>query len=178
MSKGFQIRKNRKLFLLAFSLLFCVQTVRAQEGTATLKGTVLDPNGAIVPAATVSVANQETGINRRTATTNESGDYVFPSLTPGLYRVTVEAANFKTSVKENVRLNVGETQEFNFTECINAGFAFEVFNLANRANYDETLISGRRVAKHLFDTLSCQASTHFAARFPCCILISMPVNSI
>lgn len=87
----------------------------AQEGTATLRGTVLDPNGAVVPAASVSIANQETGTNRRTATTGESGDYVFTSLIPGLYRITVEAANFKKSVKENVRLNVGETQEFNFT---------------------------------------------------------------
>ncbi len=92
-----------------------ITSVVAQEGTATLRGTIADPSGAVVPAATVSIANQETGINRRTTTTNESGDYVFASLTPGLYRITVEGANFKTSVKENVRLNVGETQEFNFT---------------------------------------------------------------
>lgn len=73
-----------------------------------------------MPAATVSIANEETGINRRTATTNESGDYVFASLTPGLYRVTVEVANFKKSVKENIRLNVGETQEFNFSMEVGA----------------------------------------------------------
>ena len=101
-----------------FSLLFlfiCAVGVNAQDGTSTLRGTVVDPSGAVVPAATVSIANQETGINRRTVTTNESGDYVFTSLTPGLYRVTVEGANFKTSVKENIRLNVGESQEFNFS---------------------------------------------------------------
>ena len=34
--------------------------------------------------------------------------------------------------------------KFNFTERINAGFTFEVFNLANRANYDETTVSGDR----------------------------------
>ncbi len=104
-----------KLFLLVLLIVSGVLSVTAQDGTATLQGTIIDPNGAVVPAATVSIANQETGINRRTATTNESGDYVFASLTPGLYRVTVEAANFKKSVKENVRLNVGETQEFNFS---------------------------------------------------------------
>ena len=87
----------------------------AQEGTSAMRGTITDPNGAVVPNATVSLANQETGIDRRTATTNESGDYVFTSLTPGLYRVTVERAGFKKAVKENVRLNVGETQEFNLT---------------------------------------------------------------
>lgn len=115
MCQRFQIFKFFNFSLFVFSLLSCAAIVSGQEGTATLRGTVLDPNGAVVPAASVSVANQETGINRRTVTTSESGDYVFASLTPGLYRVTVEAANFKTSVKENVRLNVGETQEFNFT---------------------------------------------------------------
>jgi hypothetical protein len=104
----------KRLSLVALALILCVVAVIAQEGTASLRGTVTDPNGAVVPNATVSLANQETGIDRRTVTTNESGDYVFTSLTPGIYRVTVEGTGFKRSVKENVRLNVGETQEFNF----------------------------------------------------------------
>lgn len=94
--------------------------VLAQEGSATLRGVIADPNGSVVPAATISIANQETGINRRSVTASESGDYVFTSLTPGLYRITVEAAGYKKSVKENVRLNVGETQEFNFSMEIGA----------------------------------------------------------
>jgi outer membrane receptor protein involved in Fe transport len=104
------------LTVFIFILLFAFGTtiIVAQEGTASLRGTVTDPNGAVVPNATVSVANQETGINRRTTTTNDSGNYVFTSLTPGLYRVSVEGTGFKKSVKEDIRLNVGETQEFNF----------------------------------------------------------------
>ena len=76
---------------------------------------VTDPAGAAVPNAQVSIANQETGLNRRTTTTTESGDYVFTALTPGLYRVTVEATGFKTTVKESIKLDVGETQEFRVT---------------------------------------------------------------
>ncbi len=104
-----------KVFLLSMLVAAGITSVTAQEGTATLRGTIADPSGAVVPAATVSIVNQETGLNRRSATTTESGDYVFTSLTPGLYRITVEAANFKKSVKESVRLAVGETQEFNFS---------------------------------------------------------------
>lgn len=111
----------------------------AQEGTAALRGTILDANGAVVPAANVSIANQETGINRRTVTTNESGDYVFASLTPGLYRVTVEATNFKTAVKENVRLNVGETQEFNFS--MEVGGSQETVTVTNEEPLVETSTS-------------------------------------
>jgi outer membrane receptor protein involved in Fe transport len=110
-----KVSGGKNLFVTVMFIAAAFVSTFAQEGTASLRGTVLDANGAVVPAATVSITNQETGINRRTVATNESGDYVFTSLTPGLYRVTVEATNFKTAVKENVRLNVGETQEFNFT---------------------------------------------------------------
>lgn len=104
-----------QVFFAFIVIVFGNAVIVAQEGTSTLRGTVTDPNGAVVPNATVSLANQETGINRRTTTTNSSGDYVFTSLTPGLYRVTVEGTGFKKAIKENVRLNVGESQEFNFS---------------------------------------------------------------
>lgn len=110
----------RKFFLLVILVVASIIQVIAQEGSATLRGEVLDPSGAVVPGATVSIANQETGLNRRSTTTSESGDYVFASLTPGLYTVTVEATNFKKSVKENIRLNVGETQEFKFSMEVGA----------------------------------------------------------
>ena len=104
-----------KIFLSVMFVASSITQVTAQDGSAILRGEVLDPSGAVVPGATVSIANQETGLNRRSVTTSESGDYVFASLTPGLYRITVEASGFKKSVKEDVRLNVGETQEFKFS---------------------------------------------------------------
>src|SRR5918997_3920023 len=104
--------KTLGLTAVTFLLLALAPAASAQEGTATLRGTVLDANGAAVPGAQVSVVNQETGLNRRNATTGEDGEYVFTSLTPGLYRIMVEAAGFKRSLKEDVRLNVGEEQEF------------------------------------------------------------------
>jgi hypothetical protein len=104
--------KSVVLMAITFVLLAFAPAVFAQEGTAALRGIVLDPNGAAVPGAQVSIANQETGLNRRTSTTGDDGDYIFTSLTPGLYRVTVEAANFKRVVKEGVKLDVGEEHEF------------------------------------------------------------------
>ena len=123
-----------KLFSSVLLIAICCFSALAQDGTATLRGTVTDPNGSVVPAAIVSVANEQTGTNRRTGTTNESGDYVFASLTPGSYRVTVEAANFKKSVKENIRLNVGETQEFDFT--LEVGASQEIVTVTS----DEPLV--------------------------------------
>src|SRR5215510_3701418 len=77
----------------------------AQEGTSTLRGVVVDQSGSVIPGATVSVANQATGLNRRSVPTSSSGDYVFTSLTPGAYRITVEAQGFKKAMQENVQLS-------------------------------------------------------------------------
>lgn len=85
------------------ALLFAVSigTTNAQEYRGTITGTVNDPNGAVVPAATVTVQNIETNVSA-TVTANEEGAFSFPLLLPGMYKLTAGAANFKTSVRENI----------------------------------------------------------------------------
>ncbi|MET0753742.1 MAG: carboxypeptidase-like regulatory domain-containing protein, partial [Pyrinomonadaceae bacterium] len=82
-------------------------TIFGQEFRGTIAGTVSDPNAAIVPGATVTVTNIETNI-AATTTTNEEGAYTFPLLLPGKYKVSATAANFKTTVQENILLNVDD----------------------------------------------------------------------
>ncbi len=131
--------------LTAFVVLGAAALLFGQEGTATLRGRVLDPNGAVLPSVTVSIANQQTGLNRRTASTDESGNYVFASLTPGLYRISVEATGFKKSIKDNVKLDVGEAQEFDFT--LEVGGSQEIVNVTA----DEPLVdsSSSKISGHI-----------------------------
>jgi hypothetical protein len=68
-----------KFFLFVMFVVASITPTLAQEGSATLRGEVLDPSGAVVPGATVAIVNQETGLNRRSVITSESGDYVFAS---------------------------------------------------------------------------------------------------
>ncbi|HXS98091.1 MAG TPA: carboxypeptidase regulatory-like domain-containing protein [Candidatus Limnocylindrales bacterium] len=74
--------------------------------TALLNGTVTDPSGAAVPGASISVSNTENGQLVQT-NTNEKGDYSFPSMPAGNYRVTVTKEGFKAGVKENVNMQAG-----------------------------------------------------------------------
>jgi uncharacterized protein YfaS (alpha-2-macroglobulin family) len=60
-------------------------------GTATLVGTVSDNTGAIVPGATVNLVNVETQFVYNGQTTSE-GSYYVPNLSPGTYRLTIEAS--------------------------------------------------------------------------------------
>ena len=128
-----------KFFFMAGLMISAIVSVNAQEGTSTLRGTVTDPTGAVVPSATVTVANEETGLNRRMTTTGDSGNYVFTSLRPGLYRIAVEAGGFKKSEKQGIRLNVGEIQDFNVS--LEVGGASETVIITADAPLVETTSS-------------------------------------
>jgi hypothetical protein len=86
----------------------------AQRTTGTLRGQVLDPQGAVVPKAKVTVTNQGTGV-ATTVQTTSAGTYNLPALIPGRYSVNVEAAGFKTYVRREVTVladqdNVADAQ--------------------------------------------------------------------
>jgi hypothetical protein len=80
----------------------------AQYTTASLSGTVVDPSGAAVPAATVTVQNTGTGFTRTTKSGN-SGDYLFPVLPVGEYTLTVVKPGFQTYAQKGIVLTVNRS---------------------------------------------------------------------
>jgi len=80
--------------LLASSLALFAGFVCAQTGVGQIQGTVTDASGAVVPNATVVLENIRTDTRLQT-TSSEVGFYVFPSLTPGDYRVTITIAGMQ-----------------------------------------------------------------------------------
>lgn len=105
-------RKPCSIYPLALLLasLLCASWVagRAQAVSATLLGTVSDKSGATIPNAKVRALELATGITRQ-ITTNESGNYTFPNLTPGAYSVTAEASGFKKETRSSVDVIVNTT---------------------------------------------------------------------
>ncbi|MCA1622667.1 MAG: carboxypeptidase-like regulatory domain-containing protein [Acidobacteria bacterium] len=113
--KAFSLRVSavvEKIFMLATILFFSTSAAfaQAQASTADLRGLVTDPNGAIVPGATVTARSAGTGITR-SVTTNDEGTYQIFALPPGEYEVSAEAATFKRTVISPVRLTVGQSAE-------------------------------------------------------------------
>ena len=90
------------LTMLAASL---ASLCNAQSATATIVGTVVDPQGAVLQGATVVARKVDTGIERTTKTTSD-GLYRFDSLPPGVYDIRVEAQGFGKSDVKAVRLQV------------------------------------------------------------------------
>ena len=85
------------VFVLGAYLLFAALPASAQVSatTGSINGKVTDESGAVLPGVTVTVASPSMqGI--RTAVTDDSGDYRFPAVPPGDYRITYELVGFGT----------------------------------------------------------------------------------
>src|SRR5215831_774760 len=79
------------LGLLIYVLMFSIR-VSAQETTGGVQGTVKDPQGAVIPGATVEVTSPAL-IGKKTATTDSGGFYHFEQLPPGVYSITVNGTD-------------------------------------------------------------------------------------
>jgi len=88
-------------------LVFAGVIVRAQEFRGSISGKITESSGAAVPNATVIVTSASTNASV-TSTTNEAGDFTVLYLTPGSYRVTVEAKGFKKSKRDDIEVRVGD----------------------------------------------------------------------
>jgi len=97
-----------RMCLLLMLSLFLLSTVAYGQETASIVGTVIDPTGATVPNAKVTITNVETAI-ARTIMTNAAGSYVAGQLGIGHYNVSVEMAGFKTYRQNGITLNVNDT---------------------------------------------------------------------
>jgi len=89
-------------------------TASGQQFTGTLQGTVRDSSGAVVPGVEIAVTNQSTNVTIN-MTTGANGNYIAPQLPPSVYSVTVKKSGFKTSILANIKLDVQQIREVDFT---------------------------------------------------------------
>src|SRR5579862_4654600 len=101
------------ILVLAFPLLFAL-SVSAQGTDAVVSGDVLDASSAIVPGATITALNLNTGVNT-VVTSNTSGVYLFAALPAGDYRFTVEKEGFKRLDVNQTTLRIGDHLQQNLT---------------------------------------------------------------
>ncbi len=95
-----------RLCLISLVVLLFALTSVAQIQNGQFAGVVTDPSGAAVPNAKVTVTNQGTGLAVN-ATTSATGAYTISELPPGSYKISIEAAGFKTFSDVGVTLNAG-----------------------------------------------------------------------
>jgi hypothetical protein len=122
------------LRVLCISLLFTLP-VFAQFDTATVLGTLRDQSGAALPSATVKLKNNETGITVTTQS-DSNGDYQFPNVKIGSYRVSAEVQGFSTAVADNIIVTVNARQRVDLT--LQPGQLTETVTITDAAQLLET----------------------------------------
>ena len=103
-----------RMLLLAFVVFVCWGDFATAQVTASISGTAVDPSGAALPGATVTVKNIETGLLRRTVT-NQRGRYIVAALPVGGYEITVEKRGFKSEIRTGISLVVAQQATVNFS---------------------------------------------------------------
>lgn len=92
------------------ALLVACNLPAQQDPRGGITGQVVDETGALIPNVKLRATNNETGVSA-SATSNQSGGYRIPYLLPGTYRLTAEITGFKTFVRDNLEVRVGEFVE-------------------------------------------------------------------
>src|SRR5687767_5271798 len=105
------LRKSVPMLLL-LALLLAISGFA--QTSASLNGTVHDPNGGAVAGAKITLKATGAATHLDT-TTNSEGFYTFPIIQPGTYTVTIEAGGFKKSVKSGIVVNASDRQSTGVT---------------------------------------------------------------
>jgi Carboxypeptidase regulatory-like domain len=126
--------------LLAFVCTLALAGSAAAQGTTSrVLGVVTDQSGAVVPGATVTLANRDTGVSFNTVTTGV-GTYTFEAIQVGTYSLTVELQGFKKFISTGNRVNISEPTTINAK--LEAGGVSELVEVIASAPVVQTSTSG------------------------------------
>jgi len=97
------------LFLSAIcAFILSAGPASAQDASGSISGMVTDPSNALVAGATVTITNVDRGSVARVLNTSTQGAYAAPSLPPGQYSITVQAAGFRKTTVDKLVLHINE----------------------------------------------------------------------
>src|SRR5256884_8933974 len=112
---NYEFGKLRSMFavLAVLALVLCSAfSARAQVTTAAVRGTVTDEQGAAIAGAEVTITNVDTSFNR-TALTSSDGEYNFPDLPLGHYKIHATHSGFKSSEQTGITLHANDSLVIN-----------------------------------------------------------------
>src|SRR5215203_7034724 len=94
-------------------LMISAAAALAQTASTQILGLVTDSSGAVIPGATVTATRVDTG-DRRTTTSNETGNYIFPLVDSGEYEVSSSLQGFKTEIRRNIVVELNQKARIDF----------------------------------------------------------------
>jgi len=128
-------RKSATRVLIALFCLLSSTLLLAQSTGGRILGRVSDPSGAVVAGVKVTIINQATGVAQESLS-NESGDYAFPQVSVGVYRVEFDQTGFKKNVRRDVNVDLNQVVTLNMV--MQLGEAKETVDVTSEAPLVDT----------------------------------------
>ena len=107
--------KSSPIACILVLLMTRVPSLSAQNVYASITGTVTDESGAVIPGATISVVNTDTGLSR-VVPADERGDYLLAQLPVGKYTLTAELKGFRKEQRAGIVLQVNQRAREDFRQ--------------------------------------------------------------
>src|SRR5215469_10862694 len=126
----FPLTRLPKGLLFAIALMFLTSSSLLAQGLGRISGTISDTTGAVIPGATVTVTQVGTG-TKTNVKANDQGDYIFPSLPPATYDLSVTASSFAGYVQKGILLQADAAVTQNIT--LKTGSATETITVSSDA---------------------------------------------
>ena len=145
------------LVLAALLLTLGGATAAAQSaGAGTINGSISDASAAVIPGATVTLTNTDTGISHD-YTTNQSGLYNAAFLLPGHYKISATAANFGKVEANGLTLIVGQVLTINLSLKVSTGSTTVEVNSENEILDTQKTEVSQVMDQHLVENLPINA---------------------
>src|SRR5713226_2001504 len=106
--------KRKALLVAVLCSVFSLCPLLYSQANGSLSGTVADKTGSVISGATVKITSQGTGVTREVKA-DGSGHYIAPFLAVSIYTIRVESQGFQTTEQKDIRLQVNEQLEIDFT---------------------------------------------------------------
>ncbi|HKZ02636.1 MAG TPA: carboxypeptidase-like regulatory domain-containing protein, partial [Pyrinomonadaceae bacterium] len=119
--------RRLKTFLIILSVVFGAVWVARAQTTASIAGKVTDRQGASVAAATVELIDTATN-QARTQETTDDGQYLFTSVPPAVYKITITKQGFRQAVISSLKVDVGKSHTADVT--LDVGQVSEIVEVA------------------------------------------------
>ena len=101
-----------RVFAALLAMTLCALPARAQEQRGSIEGVVKDSSGAVLPGVTVEAKSSGSGV--LSTTSNETGNFRFPSVLPGIYEVSATLSGFKPAKVADVEVKLGSIKSVEF----------------------------------------------------------------
>jgi hypothetical protein len=175
-----RIRRNRSFsfaLLAQLLMIYCCSSTAAlaQSTYGSILGTITDQQGGVVTAAKVTLNDRGKSVER-TGVSNQSGDYGFTNVGPGLYDLTIEMNGFQSAHFENINLQASETKRVDAT--LTVGSALQSVLVQGTAgaviNTDVSSIAQTKTGQELVDLPVAITSRSLGSTSPMSTLTTQP----